>query len=620
MPGFIKTPGDEKRWAKAKEAANKTLSESAGDSYWKLVNSIYQKMTKSTDDIEAIETILLKARRRLSDEAADDDYDEPSPEEMGMREFDPDEESEGSDWLKENDPDYGKDEEEPDHYDEYAPGEDEEAHQRDEGMGEEPVEEEDLGEEIPRQQSGTVQQVQEKTPAVGQRTKNFFNYSDADKVENMDDLDEAKAEAHRLVRRQAGARPENHSKAAQMIEGATSPQELAEGMRRFTGGYSAARSLPMTSEGEGRFPQPSREELADMRRYARPWEQRAREKTRLEAEASKNPVLAHEGKLVEARNLSHRDHQDAYAKLQSSPEYQGADPITQMEMDSKFETDWHKQNPDYLANAGKAHAQAHAEGLKGMGEGAKAKKEAIQHIRMGGAQPDDPMSAEEAMQHAGGTKGEEGTVGTMVHDPAAKFAREHQKFVTEEGGKHEGRAAAREGFYSKKAQEYAGKHGEIPEYQKGDVSKILGDHPAMKDPKNKAKVDSFFQKYHPMINMNAHRVLKQLGLDKGSIDMGLLHEAGMHGLFQAINDYNHDNPGKATFATHAGNKMRGLMQTALKDQQATPLQTEAKKYNLKQVVAKHPPDVADRMKRINTFKQAQAPKVPKPSGEGGMNE
>jgi hypothetical protein len=49
MPAFIKTPADEARWSKAKKAANKTLSESEGDSYWKLVNSIYQKMSKSED-------------------------------------------------------------------------------------------------------------------------------------------------------------------------------------------------------------------------------------------------------------------------------------------------------------------------------------------------------------------------------------------------------------------------------------------------------------------------------------------------------------------------------------------------------------------------------------------
>jgi hypothetical protein len=103
MPAFIKTPADEARWAKAKKAASKTLSESDGDSFWKLTNSIYQKMTKS-EDIESLEAVLLKARRRLSDEAEDPDDQEESMEDQGFREFDPDEGDDADKWLDENDP------------------------------------------------------------------------------------------------------------------------------------------------------------------------------------------------------------------------------------------------------------------------------------------------------------------------------------------------------------------------------------------------------------------------------------------------------------------------------------------------------------------------------------
>ena len=104
MPAFIKTPADEKRWSRAKAAANKTHSEGEGDRYWALVNSIYQKMTKSEEDIEALESVLTKARRRLSDEAEDPDEQEESPEDYGFREFDPDEDDEGQKWLEEHDP------------------------------------------------------------------------------------------------------------------------------------------------------------------------------------------------------------------------------------------------------------------------------------------------------------------------------------------------------------------------------------------------------------------------------------------------------------------------------------------------------------------------------------
>jgi hypothetical protein len=558
MPAFIKTPKDEARWAKAKHAADKTLSESDGDSYWALTNSIYQKMAKS-EDFEILEAILLKARRRMSDEPSEDEED-VSPEEAGMREFDPDEEGDDADkWLEEHDPKKQDDEpneekegeeDEPKEYDEYGPDEDEESHQRVSGEDEEPA---------------------------------------------------AEVEAPGA---EGGAGSEEQGDPAQVA-----PQE------------GPAQEV----RGEGRFPQPSREEIAEMRQYTRPWEQRARDKTRLESEASKNPVLYHEGKMIESRNAGHKEHQDAYAAMQSSPEYKDADPVTQMEMDSKFESDFHKQNPDYLANAARVHSEANKKGLGARDVHGAAKHEAIQHVLGGGAQAEAPMSTEEAMQHAGGTKGEEGTVGSMAQDPASSFASGNKAFLDQ---------------YAKDYEKKAKKPKDVDEMMnydessKADVQRVLGEHPALKDPTKKAKVDAFFKKYHPLIGMSASKVLNKLGLDqkRGDVDLGMLHEAGMHGLMQAINDYDHEHPSKASFATHAGNKIRGLQQTAMRSQDQIPqeLRSGAKKFqqqqaapvsrpDIKGLVSKHHPDVADRMKRIDTFKQISVPKKPS-TPEGGSDE
>lgn len=49
MPGFVKTPKDEARWAKAKEAASKE-TEHGSESFWKLSNYIYHKMGKTEED------------------------------------------------------------------------------------------------------------------------------------------------------------------------------------------------------------------------------------------------------------------------------------------------------------------------------------------------------------------------------------------------------------------------------------------------------------------------------------------------------------------------------------------------------------------------------------------
>jgi hypothetical protein len=56
MPGFVKTPKDEARWAKAKEAAGKQ-TEKDSESYWKLANYIFHKMGKTEEDVQKAEAL-----------------------------------------------------------------------------------------------------------------------------------------------------------------------------------------------------------------------------------------------------------------------------------------------------------------------------------------------------------------------------------------------------------------------------------------------------------------------------------------------------------------------------------------------------------------------------------
>lgn len=573
MPGFVKTPKDEKRWEKAKVAARKTLSEADGDRFWALTNSIYQKMSKS-DDVESLIETLLKARRLLSDEPSDP-YEEEDPysEEAGFRTFDPEsEDDDASKWLYENDPerrekDVDEDErpsEEDIDYDEYKPDEDDESHQREIESAEAPSVEAESREKRPEEVSESDKPTQE-----------------------------------------------------------VSQEEVKR---------------------EGRFPQPSKEDIAEMRQYTRPWEQRARETARLGAEAHKNPVLHGEGRLIEARNEAHKSHKEAFQQMLASTEYQNADPITQMEMETNFEKEFHANNPEYLKNAAKLHQEAHQKGAAAKDVHAAAKHEQIQHILRGGAQADMPMSTEEALQHAGGMKGEEGTEGAMTQDPASTFARGNQDFLRQYARDYERKA---------KKPKDVNEMMQLDEESKADLHRVLGEHPALKDPSKKAKVDEFFKKYHALIGMSASRVLDKMGIDrsKGTVDLGMLHEAGMHGLFQAINDYDHDHPSKASFATHAGNKIRGLMQTAMRAQDQIPaeLRVGAKKFKQAEspketeqkvpapasipststapqeapsrkdvkTILKKPlrADHEDRLKRILTAAGAQIPKTPKSEGE-----
>ena len=389
--------------------------------------------------------------------------------------------------------------------------------------------------------------------------------------------------------------------------------------------------------------QPSREELAQMRQYTRPWEQHARDRAKLEAEAHVNPVKHHQGRLIEARNMSHADRQKAYEAMTQSPEFQNADPITQMEMEGKFHEDWHKQNPEHLSNALLAHHEAHKKGGQAKQAYAQAKDEKIRHIGGGGINP-DAMSLEEGMQHVGGSRDDEDSAPSGIsQDKSAAFAAGNQEFINQYMQN-----------YDKKAKKFSNisDMDTLDPETRADVSAVLGDHPALKDPAKKRQVDQFVAKYHPLIGKAARQVLSKLGLtekaNRGEIDPGLLHEAGVHALFRAVNDYDHDHPSKAKFTTHLNRKMHGLMQSALKAQDEIPatMRAGAKKFEQQkraemaapvkhtnkegvttviqppkrsavEIAAAHHPDIQDRLKRVVAAKapivRRQAAQQPKPA-------
>lgn len=395
--------------------------------------------------------------------------------------------------------------------------------------------------------------------------------------------------------------------------------------------------------------QPSREELSAMREYTRPWEHNARDRAKLEAEAHVNPIKHHQGRLVEARNTSHVDRQKAYDAFAQSPEYQNADPITQMEMESKFHDDWHKQNPEHLMNALNAHHEAHKKGGQAMQAYNQAKDDKIRHIAGGGANP-EAMSVEEGMQHVGGSRDDEDSAPSGIQqDKGAAFASGNQEFLQQYMQNYDKKA--------KKFSNVADMDTLDPE-TRADVSTVLGDHPALKDPAKKRQVDRFVEKYHPLIGKAARNVLSKLGLtekaNRGEIDPGLMHEAGVHALFQAVNDYDHDHPSKAKFTTHLNRKMHGLMQSALKAQDEIPgaLRAGAKKFeqnrravnaspvkhtnkegvttiinppkrSVTEMAAEKHPDIQDRLKRVVAAKaptvRKQAAVQPKPPAGPKMN-
>lgn len=383
-------------------------------------------------------------------------------------------------------------------------------------------------------------------------------------------------------------------------------------MIRRAGAAPAQQSVtpaPAAPEEDEDAMQPTREEIARLREYTRPWSSRASDKTHLEAEAHVNPVKHHQGRLIEARNLSHKDWHAAHRGLLDSPDYKNADDFTRMEMEDQFKRDWHAKNPDHLRNVFAATNEAHDKGRQAMQIYNKAKDDKLRHIAGGGAQP-DAMSLEEGMQHAGGSRDDEDSGPSGIQqDKAAQFAAGNQDFVQQ----------YMKGYDSKKRSfadvpdEYA------PQETRANVEDVLGEHPTLKDPAKKRVVDQFIARYHPMIDRIGRHVVSKLGLGdkvaRGEIDMESVgQEAGMHAIFQAINDYDHDHPSKAKFTTHLSNKMRGLMQTALKQQDAIPaaLRAGAKKFDTKARAATASPVKHTNKEGVTTIINPAPAAPPKP--------
>lgn len=537
--------------------------------------------TWEPNTLEVVREFLEKARRRLSDESPDysDQDEQEQPEEDSELDFD-----EGDDadkWLA-------------------GQGETEPADPDEETAPLDPDEENPAPEKIGEQEG----------------------YDGEDAQVAPDEWSPEREEAGNPV---LAERPEPDSLAPPEKKSSAKPP-----MVRRPGATPAATPPQAAGEEDVDELQPTPEELAQMREYTRPWASRARDKTRLEAEAHVNPIQHHQGRLIEARNLSHADRQKAYDTFSQTPDFQNADPITQMEMESKFDEDWHKQNPQHLINALSTQHEAHKKGSQALSRFDKLKDEKLRHIANGGSQA-DAMSVEEGIQHVGGDREDEDSAPSGVQrDKGAQFASNNQEFVQQ---------------YMKNYDKKGKNFSDVPDWEnsepetRADVNTVLGSHPTLQDPAKKRVVDRFVSKYHPQIGRAARHVLGKLGLSEkaqsGEIDTGILHEAGMHALFQAINDYDHNHASKAKFTTHLANKMRGLMQTALKRQDEIPttmragakqFETQrraenaapvkhtnkegvttiinpaekamAAKKSVAEIVQQHHPDVQDRLKRV----------------------
>lgn len=398
MPGFVRSKTDEKKWSKAKEAvsSSKNKEESSfTDQDWALANHIFHKMEKA----ELLQILHDKLSKRDDDDEESDDYgyeesgeDDPSDyfqdygsdgddegedlESMGIHEFDPDEEQgdEADKWLAEHDPKSA-----PAGKPVAAPAK---------AQAEPEEEEVEEAPEQPKRRSGA--------------------YSD---WAPRDDYS-----------------PEQQAKMKDLMAQGYSHREA----ERMSGAYKGPTDFHSALTHTVRPSEMSPKMMQELKSMAKDWLDRADRHSKIHADPEKNPMKHASGVMLQAHGEHTKDYNKAYNEFLASDKVKGMKGIDRHKAIQAWKNEWKASNPEYsdpgkLANITSAAQQAGKDAIQRHKLGVN---ERMQHIMGGGAvSPDQTFSLQEGMQHAGGSKGEEGYSSPTVADPAAAFAHANKDTI-----------------------------------------------------------------------------------------------------------------------------------------------------------------------------------------------
>jgi hypothetical protein len=340
------------------------------------------------------------------------------------------------------------------------------------------------------------------------------------------------------------------------------------------------------------------ERLKKLKEIAHHWLNHADQVRKLSADAKKNPHLFGEGHRIAAHNKAHEQFHKEYHDLINSDEYKNLSNVQKMKRELQFKKEFKSKNPDFHANAANYVSEAHGKHNEAKAAYNQEKAGKYAHIISGGHSGGETFSDQEAAQHLGYVKDEEDNYSSStIKDPFSGFASANKDFLAR-----------------------LNKPKTIEEYQELEPpeAKILR-HPSLNNEENKRLLNQFFEEYHPLISYSVNKArnkAKAMGISEDSIDLSALHEAGMHGLMQAVRDY---NPEIGPFKNHAQSKMMGLMQSRISadDPISRELRSGAKFYEkTKDMVPKKPKQEPIKMdlpkeaaQSTPSSKEVSAPKI-----------
>lgn len=217
--------------------------------------------------------------------------------------------------------------------------------------------------------------------------------------------------------------PEQSAKMKEFTEQGYSPREA----ERMVGAHRAPKDFQSALKHTVKPSQPSNKMLEEMKGLAGHWLDRADRHSKINANPEKNPQKFAAGKMMQAHEEHAKDFNSAYNEFLGSDELKGKKGMDRHKAIQTWKSNWKSRNPEYHGNVGSlSESQKH---YKEAGEARKKNvDEALQHILTGGHNP-EAMSSQEAAQHVGGAKTDEGYSATTIKDPSASFAEKNKGFV-----------------------------------------------------------------------------------------------------------------------------------------------------------------------------------------------
>jgi hypothetical protein len=197
---------------------------------------------------------------------------------------------------------------------------------------------------------------------------------------------------------------------------------------RLAGAHKGPRDYQSALKSGVNPSMPSDKMMGHLKGLAKEWLENARSHDLANADEMKNPMKHASGQMEQAHKGHTADFHQAYSDFLASDEVKNLSPRERHSVVNQWKTQWKKDNPEYqegMENVSRVQNKF-ADAAKNVEQKGK---DIEQHIARGGVSQVPEMTDQEAMQHLGGGKSEEGYGGSIIQDPAAAFAAKNPNYV-----------------------------------------------------------------------------------------------------------------------------------------------------------------------------------------------